>query len=193
MNRPSILAAAKWVHHSWLMRREPIRNERAEAEANAFLLMRYPQLAGISFPQALPFVGELPRPACARMFRIGAALACSRSLRRMVTGSAHTSFARNVAPNVLRAVQRHPRGEQEDLQLGASLNLFDRRSMTAAGLALSLRGLADDDAAQHLWLQLRMPRDIADDAARFCADSVNAAAARELIGDAWRLMRGEPC
>jgi hypothetical protein len=175
------------------MRSQPVRNERAEAEANAFLLARYPHLVEMNFTRALPFVGELPRPACARLFRIGAALACSRSLRRVVTGSAHVAFARNVAPHVLRAVQLQTSTEQDDLELGASLNLFDRRSMTAAGLALSLRALADGDAAQYLWLQLRMPRDVADDAARFNARSVSPAAARELIGNAWKLLRGEPC
>jgi hypothetical protein len=187
------LSIGKWAHHSWLMRQRPIRGERALAEASARLIVEYPHLTRIDFRQTLPCVGDLPRAACARLFRVSAALACSRSLRRVVTGSDHLAFARNVGPRTLRIVQKHARAESDDLPLGAPLNFLDRRDMTAAGFALSLRGLGDGGDVQHTWLRLRMPRDIVEAAARFDARDVTIEAARVLLDDASRLMRGEPC
>jgi hypothetical protein len=187
------LSIGKWAHHSWLMRQRPIRGERALAEASSRLIVEYPQLTRIDFRQTLPCVGELPRPACARLFRISAALACSRSLRRMVAGAEHLAFARHVAPHMLRTIQKHARAESDDLPLGAPLNFLDRHEMTAAGFALSLRGLSDGGEVQHTWLRLRMPRDIVESAVRFHARDVTIEDARALLDDASRLMRGEPC
>jgi hypothetical protein len=187
------LSIGKWAHHSWLMRARPVRGERALADASARLIVEYPQLTRIDFRQTLPCVGDLPRAACARLFRVGAALACSRSLRKVVTRSAHLAFARNVAPNTLQTIQKHPRAESDDLPFGAPLNPFDRREMTAAGFALALRGLGDAGEVQHTWLRLRMPRDIVDAAGRFHVDEVTIEAARALLDDASKLMRGEPC
>jgi hypothetical protein len=187
------LSIGKWAHHSWLMRQRPIRGERALADASARLIVEYPQLTRIDFRQTLPCVGGLPRAACARLFRLSAALACSRSLRRVVSGSDHLAFARNVAPHRLRTIQRHARAESDDLPLGAPLNLLDRREMTAAGFALSLRGLGDGGDVQHTWLRLRMPRDVVETAMRFHARDVSIEAARALLDDASQLMRGEPC
>jgi hypothetical protein len=175
------------------MRHRPIRGERALAEASTRLVAEYPQLTRIDFAQTLPCVGDLPRAACARLFRISAALACSRSLRQVITGSAHLAFAKNVAPHMLRTIQKHARAESDDMPLGASLNFFDRREMTAAGLALSLRGLGDGGQVQHTWLRLRMPRDVVDAAARFRAADVTIEEARALLDDAQQLMRGEAC
>jgi hypothetical protein len=189
----SALSIGKWAHHSWLMRDTPIRGERALAEASARLTAEYPQLGRIDFTQTLPCVGALPRAACARLFRVSAALACSRSLRRVVAGSAHLAFARNVAPHVLRKIQQHTRGDADDLPVGAPLDLFDRRAMTAAGLALSLRGLSDGGEVQHTWLRLRMPREVVEAAHRFRTGDITIEAARALVDDAWQLMRGEAC
>ncbi|MFC0398071.1 hypothetical protein [Paraburkholderia rhizosphaerae] len=189
----SALSIGQWTHHSWLMRARPVRGERALADASARLLAEYPQLTRIDFTKTLPCVGDLPRAACARLFRVTAALACSRSVRRVVTRSAHLGFARNVAPHVLRDIQKHARGEQDDLAVGATPNFFDRRDMTAAGLALALRGLGDSGDVQHTWLRLRMPRDIVEAATRFNAIDIPVDAARALIDDARLLMRGEPC
>lgn len=187
------LSIGKWAHHSWLMRPRPIRGERALADASARLIVEYPQLTRIDLRQTLPCVGDLPRAACARLFRVSAALACSRSLRRVVTSSDHLAFARNVAPQMLRTIQKHARAESDDLPLGASLNFLDRRDMTAAGFALSLRGLGDGGEVQHTWLRLRMPREIVEAAARFHARDVTIEDARALLDEASRLMRGEPC
>jgi hypothetical protein len=196
------LSIGKWAHHSWLMRQRPIRGERALADASARLIVEYPQLTRIDFRQTLPCVGELPRAACARLFRISAALACSRSLRRVVTGPDHLAFARSVAPQLLRTIQRHARAGSDDLPLGAPLNFLDRHEMTAAGFALSLRGLGDGGEVQHTWLRLRMPRDVVESAVRFHARDVTIDAARALLDDATRLMqsmqalrpvRGESC
>ncbi|CAB3767876.1 hypothetical protein [Paraburkholderia humisilvae] len=193
MTRLSALSIGAWAHHSWLMREKPIRGERALAEASARLVAEYPQLTRIDFTQTLPCIGDLPRAACARLFRISAALACSRSLRRVVAGSAHRWFARNVAPHVLREIQKHVRGESDDLPVGGPPNFYDRRELTAAGLALSLRGLGDSGEVQHIWLRLRMPRDIVEASARFNAGDITTEAARALIDDARQLMRGESC
>jgi hypothetical protein len=193
MIRPTVLSIGKWAHHSWLMRATPVRGERALGAASAQLLARYPQLAQIDFTQMPPYLGSLPRSACARLFRVSAALACARGLRRVVSASAHHAFARSVAPQMLRSIQQHPRGTHDDLALGITLDPFDRREMTAAGLALSLRGLADGGRVQHTWLQLRMPRDIANRATHYRFHELDSDAAHALLDDAWRLLRGEAC
>jgi hypothetical protein len=190
MRQPTVLSVGAWAHHSWLMRTAPVRGERALNAASAQLLTRYPQLAQLDFAQLPPYLGRLPRSVCARLFRVSAALACAPALRRMVTASAHLAFARNVAPQMLRAIQQHPRGARDDLELDFTLDLFDRREMTAAGLALSLRGFADSGQMQHTWLKLRMPREIASRAARYRFDELASDSAHALVDDAWRLMRG---
>jgi hypothetical protein len=191
MRQPSVLTVGAWAHHSWLMQATPVRGERALNAASAQLLRRYPQLAQVDFAQLPPYIGRLPRSVCARLFRVSAALACAPVLRRLVTGAAHHGFSRSVAPQMLRAIQRHPRGAHDAVALELTLDPFDRREMTAAGLALSLRGLADSGQVQHIWLQLRMPRDMASRAARYRLDELASDAARALVDDAWRLMRSE--
>lgn len=191
MNPPTVLSIGQWAHHSWLVSAQKPRTERAHAAANALLLARYRQLTGLDFTHGVPLLMQLPRPACARVLRVAAALACARTLRRVVSTASRSAFAASIAPDVLTGIQQHVRGYLDDVRMGAGPDIFNRRDMTAAGLALSLPMLAD--APQRMWLRLRMPREVAETAARFRVDGIPQDAAHRLIADAWKLMRGEPC
>jgi hypothetical protein len=191
MKRIDVLSVGQWAHSGWLERARPVRSERAAAQAHAELLGRYPQLTEIGAAIALPFVVPLPRPAYARLLRIGAALACARSLRRVVFSPARAALDASVAPRLLGAIQRHARAECDDLGLGAPLDFFNRREMTAAGLALVKRALVDP--SRGLWLELRLPREIGERSARYDASGVEPELAYSVIDAAWQLMGGERC
>jgi hypothetical protein len=196
-----------------------VRDERTARAAHAFLFSRYPQWVervradlprdvSTDLPPDLPPVLPLwPRPACARLCRVMAALAFARSLRRVVTAEARARFALSVAPRLLGAIQRHLRADAADLDLDVDVDLglglgldggaepspslFDRRDMTALGLALA--GCAAADAREAFWWSVRLPREIAEAAARYRARGLSTADARALLADARSLMEGYPC
>lgn len=191
MKRVTALSVGEWAHHSWLVSGQRPRTERAQAAASALLLARYQRLADIDFTTGLPLLMGMPRPAYARLLRIAAALACARSLRRVITASSRAAFAASTAPGMLALIQQHARGYLDDVSMNAAPDIFNRRHMTAAGLALALHTL--DDAAQRMWLQLRLPREVAEEAARYQIVGVSSEAVKKLLEDASRLMRGDPC
>ena len=107
-------APAYWVHDSWLEAGRLIghaRHERHARAAHAFLFDRYPQLCQVSLAGLPPALPLWPRPACARLCRIVAALAFAGSLRRIVAAPARMAFAAGVAPHLLGTLQRHPRAD----------------------------------------------------------------------------------
>ena len=77
MIRVPILDLSRWAHHSWLPRGERVRTERAQAEANASLLACFPDVASNDAMKRLPPFAALPRPACAKVMRVTAALPCT--------------------------------------------------------------------------------------------------------------------
>ncbi|ABE29854.1 hypothetical protein DR64_815 [Paraburkholderia xenovorans LB400] len=184
-------APADWAHHSWLERGRPVRNERAARAAHAFLFGRYPQLIRVALADVPPALPIWPRPACARLCRIVAALAFAPSLRRVVAAQARAAFAAGVAPQLLAEIQRHPRAASGGLNVEPAPSLFSRRDMTAAGLALSLEAAADSRYA--FWWSLRLPREIYEAACRYRVRDLSAAEARELVAEARRLMEAHPC
>lgn len=184
-------APARWAHHSWLPSGQPARDERTARGAHAFLFRHYPQLVERRLADLPPELPQWPRPACARLCRVVAALACARSLRRVVAIDAHARFAHSVAPRVLAAIQRHPRGAAADVEIAPSPSLFDRRDMTALGLAL-LRHVVADPRDAFCW-SLCLPREIVHAAARYRVRGLSPAGARALLADARRLMEGRPC
>ncbi|MPW16730.1 hypothetical protein GCT13_07215 [Paraburkholderia sp. CNPSo 3157] len=191
MTRVPVLALSKWAHHSWLPRGVPALTERAQADANARLLARFPQLTAVHAMPPAPRFATLPRPACAKVLRVTAALAHARSLRRVISGAAHETFASLVAPRVLCAIQRDSRGEYEDADLGATLNVFDRADMTAAGLRLALHALGDP--ALRVLTELRLPCALAQRAAHFRVGGMSAQNACDLLDAAYALAGGEAC
>lgn len=191
MTRIAILGLSKWAHFSWLPRGERVLTERAQADANAELLGRFPQLAALRQVPAMPAFAALPRPVCAKVLRVSAALVHARSLRRMVSADTQKIFAARIAPRVLHAIQRGSRAEWDDLALCATVNVLDRAAMTAAGLSVALRAL--DEPAQRLLMELRLPRAIAQRTADFGASELRAQTARELLDTASVLAGGEAC
>ncbi|WP_144142605.1 hypothetical protein [Paraburkholderia sp. BCC1884] len=184
-------APAGWAHHSWLECGHPVRDERAARVAHAFLFRRYPELVQVAcadLPSALP---TWPRPACARLCRLAAALAFGGSLRRVVAAQARLAFAAAVAPHLLDTIQRHPRSASADLRVEPAPSLFSRRDMTALGLALAKH--AASDASLAFWWSLRLPREMGDAAQRYRMHDVSTVEAAELLCDARRLMEGEAC
>jgi hypothetical protein len=187
-------APADWVHDSWLESGRPIRHVRDERHAraaHAFLFDRYPQLNHVSragLPPALPL---WPRPACARLCRIVAALAFAGSLRRIVAAPARMAFAAGVAPHLLGALQRHPRSGAADLSVEPMPSLFNRRDMTALGLTLATHVAADSPYA--FWWSLRLPREVVEAAARYRVHGLSVLDAQQLIADARRVMEGPAC
>ncbi|MFM0594866.1 MULTISPECIES: hypothetical protein [Paraburkholderia] len=184
-------APAYWAHHSWLESARPVRNERSARAAHAFLFERYPQLAEATLADTSSVLPVWPRPACARLCRVVAALACARSLRRVVAAQAHTAFAASVAPRLLDAIQRHPRALAADLNVEPAASPFDRHDMTALGLALAQR--ADADLSHAFWWSLRLPREVAQSAQRYGLRGLSAADAADLLTDAKRLMEVPRC
>ena len=194
MTRPTLLALSTWAHFSWLPRGEPARTERAQADANADLLMRFPQLMALQTVHALPPFALLPRPACAKVLRVSAALAQARPLRRVISADARKTFAVRIAPRVLQAIQRDGQAlrAEDDMDARMPLNVLDREAMTAAGLRLALRTI--DDAALRVLMELRVPRAVAQRAAQFGACEMRVDAARALLDAAYTLLeRGEAC
>ncbi|WNC88602.1 hypothetical protein RI103_12850 [Paraburkholderia sp. FT54] len=184
-------APAHWAHHSWLESRQPVRSERAARAAHAFLFGQHPQLVQVALADVPVVLPLWPRPACARLCRIVAALAFAPSLRRVVATQARAAFAAGVAPQLLAAIQRHPRADLVDLKVEPAPSLFSRREMTALGLVLATHATADSRYA--FWWSLRLPREISEVAARYRVQGLSAGAARELIADARRLMEGQSC
>ncbi|MGA9916498.1 hypothetical protein [Paraburkholderia sp.] len=184
-------APAYWAHRSWLESGHSIRNERVARAAHAFLFDRYPQLVRVTLADVPPVLPLWPRPACARLCRIVAALAFARSLRRVVAAQARAAFAAGVAPRLLGAIQRHPRADTADLTVEPTPSLFSRREMTALGLALAMQ--AAGDARYAFWWGLRLPREMSEAAACYRVHGLSAVDARELVADARRLMEGHPC
>lgn len=184
-------APAYWAHHSWLEAPRPVRNERSARAAHAFLFERYPQLADVTLAAASSVLPVWPRPACARLCRVVAALALARSLRRVVAAQAHTAFAASVAPRLLDAIQRHPRALAADLLVEPVASPFDRHDMTALGLALVQR--ADADLSHAFWWSLRLPREVAQSAQRYGVRDLSAPDAADLLVDAKRLMEVPRC
>jgi len=194
MTRIAMLALSKWAHFSWLPRGERARTARAEARANADLLARFASLAALRTPPALPPFALLPRPACAKVLRVAAALAHARSLRRIVSAQAQRRFGILIAPRVLHVIQRDARGLRANAEARAPLDVLDRTAMTAAGLAIALRTL--DDPALRVLMQLRMPYAVAQRAERFGvdrADNMRIDAARDLLDNAYALVTEEAC
>jgi hypothetical protein len=190
MTRIAILALSNWAHFSWLPRGERATTERAQADANADLLARFPQLTEMPHKPAMPPFCVLPRPACAKILRVTAALAHARLLRRIVGGQAQKMFAVRIAPHVLHAIQRGFHAE-EDVDHDVTLNVLDRADMTAAGLRLAMRTL--DDPALRLLMELRLPRTVAQRMAHFSACDTRAKTAHDLLDAAYTLVRGETC
>ncbi|MEZ0602490.1 hypothetical protein ACAX43_10135 [Paraburkholderia sp. IW21] len=184
-------APGYWAHHSWLGTGHPIRNERAARAAHAFLFGRYPQLVQVVVPDVPAGLPVWPRPACARLCRIVAALAFACSLRRVIAAQTRAAFAAGVAPDVLGAIQRHPRANTADLTVEPAPSLFSRRDMTALGLALATQAAVDSCHA--FWWSLRLPREIAAAATRYRVHGLSALDARELVAAARRLMEGPSC
>lgn len=193
MKHRPLLAVADWAHPSWLEEAAPARTERSRAEAASRLFARFPQLPHAGTTQLPWFAAPLARPACARLMRLCAALACACSLRVVVCAVARTQFSRTTGLPWLTALQCHPRGERDDLPLDAPLDFFDRHALTAAGLAFALRATAG--AAQRQWMQLRLPRDCAEAAKRWRLPDIAPHTALELVGDALQLLhaRRTPC
>ena len=188
---PTVLALSAWAHFTWLPGGERARTERAQAHANADLLVRFPQLASLSAASALPPFARLPRPACARLLRVSAALAHAPALRRVVSADARKRFAVRIAPRVLQAIQRDGQ-TLHDAEARAPLNVLDREAMTAAGLRLALCAL--DDETLRTLMKLRMPRAVAQRAAQLDACETRAELARALLDAAHALLqRGDPC
>jgi len=187
MKYPTLLAIADWTHPSWLARATPARNERARAQAAADLLARYPQLAQACAAHQPWFAGALARPAYARLMRLCAALGSARALRLVVCAEARERFSQTSGLLPLTALQCHPRGEHDDVQFGAPVDLFNRPSLTAAGLAVALR--ATSGFVQRQWVQLRLPRECAESAARYRLPNVAPHEALGLLGDALQLLR----
>ncbi|MDR5775882.1 MULTISPECIES: hypothetical protein [unclassified Caballeronia] len=188
-----ILDVAGWAHHSWCGRATPARSERARAAAALHLFARFPTLAEAGAKQLPWFAAPLARPACGRLLRLCAALACARSLRLLVSAAAHTQFSGAVGLPPLARLQCHRRGQQPDLRLDSPVDFFNRRSLCIAGIALALR--ATSGHAQRLWMKVRLPCEYATAAAQWRLPFVSARAALELIGDALQLLDTErrPC
>ncbi|CAE6842163.1 hypothetical protein [Paraburkholderia domus] len=191
MKRAYTCAPANWAHHSWLDARQPIRHERAARAAHALLFSRYPQLVQVALADVPPVLPLWPRPACARLCRIVAALAFARSLRRVVAARARAALAVSVAPGLLAAIQRHPRADAADLEVEPPPTLSSRHDMTALGLALAMQAAADSRNA--FWWSLRLPREISEAATHYRVHGLSALDARELVADARRLMKGHSC
>ncbi|HEX3639581.1 MAG TPA: hypothetical protein VHV99_29685 [Paraburkholderia sp.] len=190
-------APADWVHDSWLesgrliRHARHVRHERHARAAHAFLFDRYPQLLQVSLAGLPPALPLWPRPACARLCRIVAALAFAGSLRRIVAAPARMAFAAGVAPHLLGTLQRHPRSGAADLSVEPIPSLFNRRDMTALGLALATRVAANSPYA--FWWSLRLPRDVVEAAACYRVQGLSALEAQALIADARRVMEGPAC
>lgn len=191
MRRAYTCAPAYWAHHSWLEHGKPIRDERTARIAHAFLFGSYPQLVQVALADVPPALPIWPRPACARLCRIVAALAFAPSLRRVVAAQARAAFAAGIAPRLLGAIQRHPRAQAADLLVEPAPSLFSRRDMTAVGLALALEATADSRYA--FWWSLRLPREMSETASRYRVRNLSSAEARELVAEARRLMGAHPC
>jgi hypothetical protein len=191
MRRAYTCAPAYWAHHSWLEHGKPIRDERTARIAHAFLFGSYPQLVQVALADVPPALPIWPRPACARLCRIVAALAFAPSLRRVVAAQARAAFAAGIAPRLLGAIQRHPRAHAADLLVEPAPSLFSRRDMTAVGLALALEATADSRYA--FWWSLRLPREMSETASRYRVSNLSSAEARELVAEARRLMGAHPC
>ncbi|WP_168790489.1 hypothetical protein [Paraburkholderia aromaticivorans] len=186
-----VLALSKWAHHSWLAAGERSLSERAQAAANARLLALFPHLLSQRATPSLPRFAALPRPACAKVMRVTAALAYAASLRKVVSASEHEMFAARIAPHVLRAVQRDPRGGHENANVGVMLDVLDRADMTAAGMQLTLHALGDPTL--RVLLELRLPRAVAQRAARFGVCGMSSEAAMNLLDAAYVLTGGSAC
>jgi hypothetical protein len=184
MSRIALLALSKWAHFSWLPDGARALTERAQANANATLLARFPQLAAIGTTPALPPFALLPRPACAKVLRVTAALAYARSLRRLVGADAQKMFDARIAPHLLHAIQRDPRGAH-DVNLGTTLNVLDREEMTAAGLRVALRVI--DDPALRTLMELRVPRAVVQRMVRLGACELRVKTAQDLLDRAYAL------
>src|ERR1700761_5694089 len=117
MRHAYTFAPAYWAHHSWLEQGQPVRDERTARAAHAFLFTHYPQLVQVALADVPPSLPIWPRPACARLCRIVAALAFAPSLRRVVASQARAAFAAGVAPRLLGEIQRHPRAGGADLNV----------------------------------------------------------------------------
>jgi hypothetical protein len=191
MTRITVLALSKWAHFSWLPRGERAITERAQADANADLLARFPQLAAMQTKPAMPPFAALPRPACAKVLRVTAALAHARLLRRVVSAEAQKIFAVRIAPHVLHAIQRDLRGDQEDVDQGMTLNVLDRAEMTAAGLRVALRAI--DDPSLRVLMELRLPRTVVQHMTHFGVGDTPIKTAHDLLDAAYTLARGEAC
>lgn len=191
MSRLRILALSEWAHHSWFPRGQRASTEPALAAANASLIARFPRLSGMTAVPDIPRAATLPRPAYAKVLRVTAAFARACSLRKAVSAAARERLAVSIAPRIVYAVQRDPRGERDDADLGVILNLFDRGDMTAAGLCIAMHAL--DDADLRILMALRLPHALAQRAGHFVVGELSVLAARDLLEAAYMLTRGEPC
>ncbi|MDE1184509.1 hypothetical protein [Paraburkholderia sp.] len=192
MTSPRFCAPGDWAHHSWLDDGRPLRDERAARAAHASLFGRYPQLTRLSSTADVPpMLPGWPRPACARLCRVVAALGFANAMRRVVTADSRAAFAAGVAPHLLAAIQRHPRAADADLCIAPGVSLDSRFGMTAFGLAVAIRAAAHDGHA--FWWRLRLPRAVSDAAAVYRIDGLPVQVARALVTDAMRLMGSLPC
>ncbi|WP_233868896.1 hypothetical protein [Paraburkholderia adhaesiva] len=120
-----------------------------------------------------------------------AALAHARSLRRVISASAQQIFSARIASNLLHAIQRDVRGEQEDTDQNVTLNVLDRVSMTAAGLRVALRTI--DDPALRILMELRLPRPVAQCMGNIGVCDMRVETAHDLLDAAYALAGGEAC
>ncbi|MFL9961106.1 hypothetical protein PQR02_08280 [Paraburkholderia sediminicola] len=139
----------------------------------------------------MPPFAALPRPACAKVLRVTAALAYARLLRRVVSAEAQKIFAVRIAPHVLHAIQRDIRGDEEDVEPGMTLNVLDRAEMTAAGLRVALRAI--DDPSLRVLMELRLPRTVVQRMTHFEVCDTRVKTAHDLLDAAYTLARGEAC
>lgn len=191
MSLVPVLMLSKWAHYSWLPRGERALSERAQADANASLLARFAPLASGRAIAPVPPFAALPRPVCARVMRVAAALVNARSVRRVVTATARETFASCVAPHVLSAIQRNAKFPFADIDFGATLNVFDRADMTAAGLQIAMHAI--EDPALRVLLQLRLPIAVAQRASRFHVSEISPQNASDMLAAAFALAGGEAC
>lgn len=191
MTGPSVLALSKWAHHSWFARGKRALGERAQATANADLLVRFPQLAAVRATPELPPFARLPRPAYAKVLRVAAALAHANSLCRIVSEADHEAFAARIAPNVLLGIQRDSRGKHDVARWSVAPDFLNRIDMTAIGLRIALQ--AYRDPAPFAMMQLRAPREVAQRMDGFGASVMSARVAAHLLESAYARARGEAC
>lgn len=177
--RPDVLLPALWVHWSWLSPPRPPRHERALREASVQLIYAYPALVAGRVP-SLPI--PKGRPAFARFCRLVAATAAGHQVRLLVRSQDRRQLTAYIGADRLDQLQRRL---SVPLDAGEAINLSDRFSLTAQGLALVRR--AQRHRGLDAWWSMRLPRALSESPHAFLA--LDAAGARACMAGALRLWR----